>query len=103
MPSFLPSTTRKVRVDQIPREENAQRWLVAGLWGDSSVGVIGGAPKCSKTWLGPDLALRTIGTPHLRRYAVPQPGLVLIYPANGVLTSAMICRQFVTCRVVGSI
>ena len=46
-----------VRVDQIPREENAQRWLVEQLWGDSSVGVIGGAPKCSKTWLGLDLAL----------------------------------------------
>ena len=46
-----------VRVDQIPQEENPQRWLVEQLWGDSSVGVIGGAPKCSKTWLGLDLAL----------------------------------------------
>ena len=46
-----------VRVDQIPREANATRWLVEPLWGDSSVGVIGGAPKCSKTWLGLDLAL----------------------------------------------
>ena len=41
-----------VRVDEIPREENALRWLVEPLWGESSVGVIGGAPKCAKTWLG---------------------------------------------------
>ena len=30
-----------VRVDQIPREETAQRWLVEPLWGESAVGVIG--------------------------------------------------------------
>lgn len=44
-----------IRVDQIAREENAQRWLVESLWGEFSVGVIGGAPKCAKTWLGLDL------------------------------------------------
>ncbi len=46
-----------VRVGEIASDENAQRWLVEGLWGASSVGVIGGAPKCSKTWLGLDMAL----------------------------------------------
>ena len=47
-----------VRVGEITRaEENAQRWLVNELWGASSVGVIGGAPKCAKTWLGLDMAL----------------------------------------------
>lgn len=76
-----------VRVDQIPREETAQRWLVDGLWGDSSVGVIGGAPKCAKTWLGLDLALSVAtGTACLGRYAVPRPGSVLIYLAEDALT-----------------
>jgi hypothetical protein len=75
-----------VRVDQIPREENAARWLVEQLWGDSSVGVIGGAPKCSKTWLGLDLALSVAtGTACLGRYAVPRPGPVLIYLAEDAL------------------
>ena len=75
-----------VRVDQIPHEENAQRWLVEQLWGDSSVGVIGGAPKCSKTWLGLDLALSVAtGTACLGRYAVPQPGPVLVYLAEDAL------------------
>ena len=75
-----------VRVGQIPREENAQRWLVEQLWGDSSVGVIGGAPKCSKTWLGLDLALSVAtGTACLGRYAVPRPGPVLVYLAEDAL------------------
>jgi hypothetical protein len=46
-----------VRVGEIAGAESAPRWLVEGLWGAQSVGVIGGAPKCSKTWLGLDMAL----------------------------------------------
>ena len=65
-----------VRVGEIPSQDNAQRWLVEQLWGESSVGVIGGAPKCSKTWLGLDLALSVAtGTACLGKYAVPQPGM----------------------------
>ena len=75
-----------VRIGQIPGEENPSRWLVEQLWGDSSVGVIGGAPKCSKTWLGLDLALSVAtGTPCLGRYAVPRPGPVLVYLAEDAL------------------
>ena len=75
-----------VRVGEIPREESAQRWLVDQLWGASSVGVIGGAPKCSKTWLGLDLALSVAtGTPCLGEYAVPEPGPVLVYLAEDAL------------------
>jgi AAA domain len=75
-----------VRVGEIASEENPQRWLVEQLWGASSVGVIGGAPKCSKTWLGLDLALSVAtGTPCLGRYAVPAPGPVLVYLAEDAL------------------
>jgi hypothetical protein len=75
-----------VRVGDIPREETAQRWLVEQLWGESSVGVIGGAPKCSKTWLGLDMALSVAtGTACLGKYAVPQPGPVLVYLAEDAL------------------
>jgi len=77
-----------VRVDQILREAHAQRWLVEPLWGESSVGVIGGAPKCAKTWLGLDLALSVAtGTPCLGRYTVPRPGPVLVYLAEDALTA----------------
>jgi hypothetical protein len=75
-----------VRIGQIPSQATPQRWLVEQLWGDSSVGLIGGAPKCSKTWLGLDLALSVAtGTPCLGKYTVPQPGPVLIYLAEDAL------------------
>jgi len=76
-----------VRVGEIPTQEQPQRWLVEQLWGASSVGVIGGAPKCSKTWLGLDLALSVAtGTACLGKYAVPQPGPVLVYLAEDALS-----------------
>jgi hypothetical protein len=75
-----------VRIAEIPLESNAPRWLVEQLWGASSVGVIGGAPKCSKTWLGLDLALSVAtGTACLGKYAVPATGPVLIYLAEDAL------------------
>jgi hypothetical protein len=75
-----------LRIGEIPRESRAQPWLVEQLWSASSVGVIGGAPKCSKTWLGLDLALSVAtGTACLGRYAVPQPGPVLVYLAEDAL------------------
>jgi RecA-family ATPase len=75
-----------VRVAEIASEDNAQRWLVEGLWGASSVGVIGGAPKCAKTWLGLDMALSVAtGTPCLGKYAVPESGPVLVYLAEDAL------------------
>ena len=75
-----------VRVAEIPCQDRPQRWLVEQLWGASSVGLIGGAPKCSKTWLGLDLALSVAtGTACLGRYAVPEPGPVLVYLAEDAL------------------
>jgi hypothetical protein len=75
-----------VRVGEIKSEDNAQRWLVEELWGASSVGVIGGAPKCAKTWLGLDMALSVAtGTACLGKYAVPEPGPVLVYLAEDAL------------------
>jgi hypothetical protein len=75
-----------VRVGEIAEPEGGPRWLVEGLWGASSVGVIGGAPKCAKTWLGLDLALSVAtGTACLGHYAVPQPGPVLVYLAEDAL------------------
>ncbi|MCO6453952.1 MAG: AAA family ATPase [Pirellulaceae bacterium] len=75
-----------VRVAAIESENHAPRWLVEQLWGASSVGVIGGAPKCAKTWLGLDLAVSVAtGTACLGSYAVPEPGPVLIYLAEDAL------------------
>lgn len=75
-----------VRIGEITSEENAERWLIDQLWGASSVGVIGGAPKCSKTWLALDMALSVAtGTACLNKYTVPQAGPVLVYLAEDAL------------------
>lgn len=63
-----------------------QRWLVDGLWSDEAVGIIGGEPKCCKSFLALDLAVAVAaGVPCLRRFAVNQPGRVLLYPAEDAL------------------
>jgi len=75
-----------MRVGELCTAESAPRWLIKELWGASSVGVIGGAPKCAKTWLGLDMALSVAtGTPCLGKYAAPEPGPVLVYLAEEAL------------------
>lgn len=62
------------------------RWLVTGLWSEQAVGIIGGEPKCCKSFLALDLAVAVAsGTPCLRRFAVPQSGGVLLYAAEDAL------------------
>ncbi|MCP4086865.1 MAG: AAA family ATPase [Actinomycetia bacterium] len=61
-------------------------WLVDELWGHEAVGIIGGAPKCCKSWLALDLAVSVAsGTACLGRYAVEDPGPALIYLAEDAL------------------
>jgi len=86
MPVSADQVLPVVRVGEIASEASTQRWLVEQLWGARSVGVIGGAPKCAKTWLGLDMALSVAtGTPCLGKYAVPEPGPVLVYLAEDAL------------------
>ena len=62
------------------------RWLVTGLWGEQAVGIVGGEPKCCKSFLALDLAVAVAaGTACLRRFAVPHPGRVLLYAAEDAL------------------
>src|ERR1700733_10138264 len=86
MPANADQVLPVLRVAEIPSDEIAERWLVEGLWCTNSVGVIGGAPKCAKTWLSLDMALSVAtGTACLGKYAVPQPGPVLVYLAEDAL------------------
>src|SRR5271165_517407 len=40
------------------------QWLVQGLWSDQAVGILGGEPKCCKSFLALDLAVSVAsGTP----------------------------------------
>jgi hypothetical protein len=63
-----------------------QRWLVTSLWSEQAVGIIGGEPKCCKSFLALDLAVAVAaGTPCLRRFQVPRSGRVLLYAAEDAL------------------
>ena len=63
-----------------------QRWLVTGLWSEQAVGIIGGEPKCCKSFLALDLAVAVAaGVPCLRRFAVPRAGRVLLFAAEDAL------------------
>ena len=61
-------------------------WLVEGLWSDQAVGILGGEPKCCKSFLALDLAVSVAsGAPCLRRFAVQRTGPVLLFPAEDSL------------------
>ncbi len=86
--------TAAVSADTLPVEPawrlsarpDEQRWLVTGLWAEQAVGIVGGEPKCCKSFLALDLAVAVAsGTPCLRHFAVPQPGRVLLYAAEDAL------------------
>jgi RecA-family ATPase len=63
-----------------------QRWLVTSLWSEQAVGIIGGEPKCCKSFLALDLAVAVAaGTACLRRFTVPRRGRVLLYAAEDAL------------------
>lgn len=65
------------------RADESFPWLVRGLWARGGVGLIGGAPKCLKTWLGLDLVVSiSSGTPCVGTFPVEYSGSVLIYLAE---------------------
>lgn len=62
------------------------RWLIEGLWADQAVGIVGGEPKCCKSFLALDIAVAVAsGAPCLRRFSVPRSGPVLLYAAEDAL------------------
>ncbi len=75
-----------LQVAKIAREEAPCRWMIEGLWGASCVGLVGGAPKCCKSWTALEMAVSVAsGTPCFGRYAVPERGKALLYLAEDSL------------------
>jgi len=71
---------------RLSERKEEHRWLVAGLWGEQAVGIVGGEPKCCKSFLALDIAVAVAaGVPCLRRFAVPRAGRVLLYAAEDAL------------------
>ena len=63
-----------------------RRWLIEGLWADQAVGIVGGEPKCCKSFLALDVTVAVAsGAPCLRRFPVAQTGPVLLFAAEDAL------------------
>jgi hypothetical protein len=72
------------QLDILPEE---QRWLIEGLWGAEAVGIVGGEPKCCKSFLALDMAVAVASaSPCLRRFPVSQRGTVLLFAAEDSLS-----------------
>lgn len=87
-----------VRAADLDAPEPERRWLVDRLWTRAGVGIIGGAPKSLKSWLGLDLALSVAsGTRCLDSFDVAEPGGALVYMAED---AAPVVKQRLTgvCR-----
>jgi hypothetical protein len=71
---------------RLKERSEERRWLIAGLWAEQAVGVVGGEPKCCKSFLALDIAVSVAaGVPCLRRFGVQRAGRVLLYAAEDAL------------------
>jgi len=74
------ATARLADLDDAAAE---QRWLVRSLWARAGVGILGGAPKCCKSWLALDVAVSVASaTPALGHFQVDDPGPVVLFMAE---------------------
>lgn len=77
-----------VRAAQIQTEPVRQPWLIHALWSRNAAGILGGPPKCCKSWLGLDMAVSVASaTDCLGHFPVEQSGPTLIYMAEDALPS----------------
>ncbi len=80
---------------QLEIRPEEQRWLIEGLWSAEAVGIVGGEPKCCKSFLALDMAVAVAsGTPCLGRFPTVRRGRVLLFAAEDSLA---VVRQ----RLVG--
>jgi len=90
-PSGEPQELPVVRAADLASASGTPRWLLEGLWARAGVGIVGGAPKCCKSWLGLDMALSVAsGTPCMGSFPAVEPGGALIYLAED---SAAVLRE----------
>jgi len=74
------------RASQLESHGPQIQWLVQDLWTEQAVGILGGEPKCCKSFLALDLAVSIAsGAPCLRQFPVRRSGPVLLFPAEDSL------------------
>jgi hypothetical protein len=74
------------RASQLSSAGPQTQWLIQGLWSDQAVGILGGEPKCCKSFLALDVAVSVAsGAACLRQFPVRRTGKVLLFPAEDSL------------------
>ncbi len=74
------------RASQLASSGPQTQWLVEDLWTEQAVGILGGEPKCCKSFLALDVAVSVAsGTACLRQFPVRRSGSVLLFPAEDSL------------------
>lgn len=75
------------RAYDLARVPDEQKWLIDQLWAQQAVGILGGEPKCCKSFLALDMAVSVAsGAPCLREFTVSLTGPVLLFPAEDTLS-----------------
>jgi len=75
-----------LRACDLPVCPPEHRWLIEDLWADGAVGIVGGEPKCGKSFLALDMVVAVAaGVPCLRRFRPARRGPVLLYTAEDAL------------------
>jgi len=77
--------TRRAAALDCGDSDGTCHWRISHVWGDG-VGILGGPPKCAKSWFGLDMAVSLASaTPFLDHFAVHDPGPTLVYLAEDAL------------------
>jgi len=75
-----------LRACELPVCPPEHRWLIEDLWAEEAVGIVGGEPKCGKSFLALDMLVAVAaGVPCLRRFRSARRGPVLLYAAEDAL------------------
>jgi RecA-family ATPase len=79
-------TLPTVLAHRLAEQPHARRWLIDELWADEAVGIVGGEPKCCKSFLALAMAVSVAGgVPCLGCFAPAQTGRVLLFAAEDAL------------------
>lgn len=74
------------RASDLPVCPPEHAWLIHDLWATEAVGIVGGEPKCGKSFLALDMVVAVAaGVPCLRRFPAARCGPVLLYAAEDAL------------------
>jgi hypothetical protein len=72
-----------IAAHQLAIQPQEQRWMIDQLWSQQAVGIVGGEPKCCKSFLGLEMAVAVAsGGLCLGRFAALQTGSVLLHAAE---------------------